>query len=165
MAGCEGSSQVCDEMIKNTECRAGPHWPPLWEAPSSQDPVCTFGGNNSPGPSTSSFGLLRFMALSCAVQLLSSQLPSALIGREASWREEDEGEETGKQLGWGGLVWDATEVVFHIHYRWQAGDNFPLCRPHVLFIFPTTLAWWSERNPILPTSLYIISGIKSVMCN
>lgn len=103
----EGSSLVCDEVIKNTQTvvhiqacgNQSVLDPPCEKFPVPRTRCVRLGGNNSPGPSTSSFGLVRFMALSSAIQLLSPQLPFALIGLDGGLREDDEGEDTGKQLG------------------------------------------------------------------
>lgn len=57
------------------------------------------------------------MTLSSAIQLLSLQLPFALIGLDGSLREEDEGEETGEAAGmmWeAGLIRDGT-CFYHDH--------------------------------------------------
>lgn len=117
-ARCDGWSVVCVEVIKNTQSAEQvqafgtavlytPPWPPLWEAPSSQDPVCMFGGNNSPGPFTSSFGPRRFMALSSALQLLSSEPLFALVGSAGSLREEDEMGCGWEEVGsWSGMGWN-----------------------------------------------------------
>lgn len=137
-ARCEGSSLVCNEVIKNTQSgeqvqARGKHSifdPPCEKFPVPRTWCVRLGGNNSPGPLTSSFGLLRFMTLSSAVQLLSPQLCLALIGLEFEGR------------GWGGrdreaagMRWEAdlirdTAHFYHSHYRWVDGYNFP-CGPHV----------------------------------
>lgn len=127
---------------EHTECRAGPGlWktlhtdPPCEKFPVPRARCVRLGGNNSPAPLTSSFGLLRFMTLSSAIQLLHApQLPFALIGSDGRLREEDEGEETGKQLGWGGKLvrygMEHLSLFYHGHYRWLDGHNFP-CGPHL----------------------------------
>lgn len=49
------------------------------------------------------------MTRSSAIQLLSPQLPSALIGLDGSLMEEDEGEEAREAAGmrWeAGVIWD-----------------------------------------------------------
>lgn len=62
------------------------------------------------------------MTLSSAIQLLSLQLPFALIGLDGSVREEDEGEETCKAawMRWeAGLGWDGTRLCQGEVTRWE----------------------------------------------
>lgn len=85
---CEGSRLVCDEVIKSTHseghvqaCGKDSMSFPREKFSVPRTQCVRLWGNNSPGPLTSSFGLLRFMTLFSAVQLLSPlQLPFTLIG-------------------------------------------------------------------------------------
>lgn len=156
MARCEGSSLVCHEVIKNTQSAAQVQAcgilhtdPPCEKLPVPRTQCVRLGGNNSPGPLTSSFGLLRFMTLSSAIQLLSPQLPFALIGLDRSLREEDEGEVTGKQLGWGGkLVWYGMKPIFIMAITDDKMDATSLVGVHILLYLPTTLqpVWWENSS-------------------
>lgn len=104
---------------EHAKCRAGPgpqktlHTdPPCEKLPVPRTRCVRLGGNNSPGPLTSSFGLLRFMTpLLCHTAAVSaaSLCPDWIRGKRM--REERQ----GNQLGWGGKqVWYEMEQVFSV---------------------------------------------------
>lgn len=119
-AGCEGSSLVYDEVIKST--RSAERVQARRKHSTLTPPVRS---SQFPGPGVYVWGvithqvpwlpLLAFCVLwplSSAIQLLSPQLPFALIGLEGrGWRRGGQ----GSQLGWGGKrVWYEMEQVFSV---------------------------------------------------
>lgn len=92
--GARGSSLTCDELIKNTQSveqvQACGHTiiPPCEKFPVPRTWCVRLEGNNSSDPLTSSFSHARFMTLSSAIQLLSLQLPFALIGPDGSQQDD-----------------------------------------------------------------------------
>lgn len=108
--------------------------PPCEKCPVPRTRCVRFGSNNSSRPLTSSFDLQHFMTLSSAVQLLSLQLPFALIGSDRSERDEDEGEERGEAAGmrWdAGLIWDG--ISFYHGYSYCGPRHFCSVQPYFLY--------------------------------
>lgn len=149
MGRFERSSLVCDEVIKQTQSSeqvqaCAKHADPPCEKSLVPRTWCVcLWGNNSPGLLTSSFGLLRFMTLSSAIQLLSLQLPFTVIGLPGSLGEEDEGEEAGKQLGWGGKL-----------VRWNK-----------FLLWPLQVTWWTHQHLTAPSrrTTYVLWETASII--